>query len=71
MALQDGTVTYTWQRHTHNVYSTRRKDDNHNYDLYIYQKDDLLVIGGLDEYPDADICVDYLIWFEEIGLWKF
>ena len=71
MAMQDGTVTDKWQGNTHNIYSTHRKDDNHNYDLYIYQKDDLLVIGGLDEYPDADICVDYLIWFEEIGLWKF
>ena len=71
LKMQNGTVTDSWQGNTHNIYSVHRQGDDHNYDLYIYQKDTLLVFGAYDEYPNADLCVDYLIWFEEIGLWKF
>ena len=71
LEMQKGTCTDQWMGNTHNIYSSHRQDDDHSYDLYIYQKDNILVFGALDEYPNADISVDYIIWFEDIGLWKY
>lgn len=71
LEMQNGEISDKWEGNTHNIYSVHRKGDNHNYDIYIYQKGTILAIAGIDEYPNADVCVDYYKWLEEIGIWTF
>jgi len=72
LPLADGTVSDRWDKNTHNVYSQKISSmDNHSIDVYVYRDATTVAIIAIDEYPDADVSVDYYMLIEKLGIWDF
>ncbi|MBR6254285.1 MAG: hypothetical protein IKR22_02510 [Clostridiales bacterium] len=57
---------------TLNIYLIKMKSQgDHSYDFYLYYDESVVLIAGINEYPDADVCVDYYVLLDKIGLWDF
>ncbi len=51
--------------------SNVKTDDNHSYDFYLYYDETVLLIAGIDVYPDADPSSSYYELIQQVGLWDF
>lgn len=72
LPLADGTVSDRWDKNTHNVYSQKISSmDNHSIDVYVYRDATTVAIIAIDEYPNADVSVDYYMLIEKLGIWDF
>lgn len=61
----------TWQK-TENIYLIKAKSqDNHSFDFYIYYDEDIVLIAGVNEYPNADVSWTYYKLIQDVGLWNF
>ena len=53
------------------VMNNVKTENNHSYDFYIYYDESVLLIAGIDVYPNADPSVSYYELIQTVGLWDF
>ncbi|MBR5418619.1 MAG: hypothetical protein IK109_11420 [Clostridiales bacterium] len=51
--------------------SNVKTEDNHSYDFYLYYDETVLLIAGVDIYPNADPSQSYFDLIEQVGLWEY
>ncbi len=51
--------------------SNVKTEDNHSYDFYMYYDETVLLIAGIDVYPNADPSESYYQLIQAVGLWDF
>lgn len=51
--------------------SNVKSEDNHSYDFYLYHDQSVVLIAGIDVYPNADPSYTYYDLIQQVGLWEY
>ena len=51
--------------------SNVKTEDNHSYDFYLYHDQSVVLIAGIDVYPNADPSYTYYDLIQQVGLWEY
>ena len=72
LAMDAAMFSDEWEGNTHHIYAKNiASQENHSYDFYLYRDSNSLLLGGIDEYPNADANEGYLELMQRVGLWDF
>lgn len=65
-------VKITTYLKTENIYLIKAKSqEDHSFDFYIYYDEDIVLIAGVNEFPNADVSWTYYKLIQDVGLWNF
>ena len=65
------TVSDEWDGNTHHIYSQNNSAYNgHSIDMFIYRDDTIMVFVAIDQFPQADVSIEYYELLDELGVWK-
>ena len=72
MKMDKGETVYDeWDGNTHHIYSQNNSAYNgHSIDMYIYRDDTVMVFVAIDQFPQADVSIEYYELLDELGIWK-